>query len=135
MIPSDMSRLDLVEVVMAIEESLGIEIPDVDAVTLGDPRQIVDWLALRLAGKHIDQQPALVLENLARRHGTPEIAVGLDGTWRRYQIAALVREILRTHALGDWSDPSDSDPSVRAPLSPGPRPRSGAAKVSPNEQQ
>jgi hypothetical protein len=134
MVRNEMSSLDFVEVVMAIEESFGIEIPDVDAPTFGGPRDIVDWLALRLMGERIGQGAALFLENLARHQGTPELAEHLKGTWRRDQIAAVVREILRVHGLDDWSDPPDQDASVRAPLSPRPHPRSGTARVFPNEE-
>lgn len=134
MIRGEMSSIDFVEVVMAIEEGLEIEIPDVDAVAFGGPRDIVDWLEPRLIGKRINQQTALLLENLARQQGTLELAGTLGGTWRREQITAVVQEILRVHALDDWSDPADPDASVRVPLKPKPHPRSGAASVFPKEQ-
>ncbi len=135
MIRSEMSSIDFVEVVIAIERSFGIDIPDVDADRFGGPREIVDWLELHLGGKRVDQRAAALLAELAKHHGSPELAEGLSGIWRREQIAAVVREILRVHVLDDWSDPPDPDASVRAPLNPKPHLRSGAAKVFPNEQQ
>jgi hypothetical protein len=36
-----------------------------------------------------------VLRKLAKSHNNPELAEGLEGTWRREQIAAIVREIFR----------------------------------------
>jgi hypothetical protein len=36
-----------------------------------------------------------MLRRLAKAHNNPELAEGLEGTWRREQIAAIVREIFR----------------------------------------
>jgi hypothetical protein len=132
---SEQSRIDFVEVVMAIEESFGIEILEVDAGRFGGPCEILDWLELRLIGKPINQRIAPLLAKLAELHRSPELAERLDGTWRPEQIAAVVREILRVHVSDDWSDPPDPDASVLAPLNPNPRPLSGAASVFPNKKQ
>lgn len=43
--------LELVELVRAVEESFGIEIPDGDAQRIRTPNQLVDDLALRLAAR------------------------------------------------------------------------------------
>ena len=40
--------LDIVEYVIAVETSFGIEIPDSDAATLATPRSVIDYLASRL---------------------------------------------------------------------------------------
>jgi len=134
MVHKEMSSLDFAEIVMAIEESFGIAIPDVNADRLGGPGEIVDWLEMHLSRRRIDQQAAALLTQLAQRQGSPEVAEGLDGTWRREQIAVVVREILRVHLFDDWSEPPDPDAAVRAPVNPRPRPRSGAARVLPKEQ-
>jgi hypothetical protein len=62
---NEVSSIDFVELVMAIEESFEIEIPDVEAAAFDSPLDIVDWLALRLSGKRITDRAALFLENLA----------------------------------------------------------------------
>jgi len=38
---------------------------------------------------------AALLRKLAKDQDNPELAMGLEGTWRREQIAAIVREMLR----------------------------------------
>jgi hypothetical protein len=62
-----MSNHAFVELVMAIEEGPGIEIPDLEVAAFGGPRDVVDWLEPHLIGKCIDQQTALLPENLATR--------------------------------------------------------------------
>ena len=95
MIPKAMDSLDLVEAVMLIEEVFGTEIPDGDAETFGSPRDMVDWLELHLSNQRPNKEAAALLRKLAKAHNTPELAEGLEGTWRREQIAAIVREIFR----------------------------------------
>jgi hypothetical protein len=68
-----MSSIDFIEVVMAVEDSFGIEILDVDAKGFGGPRDIVDWLELRLIGKRINQRTAPLLAKLAELQGSPEL--------------------------------------------------------------
>jgi len=95
MIPKAMDSLDLVEAVMLIEEVLGSEIPDSDAENVGSPREMVDWLELHLSNQRPNQEAAAMLRRLAKAHNNPELTEGLEGRWRREQIAAIVREILR----------------------------------------
>jgi len=90
-----MDSLDIVEAVMLIEEIFGAEIPDGDAENFGSPRKIVDWLELHLSNRRPNKQSAAFLRKLAKTHNNPELAEGLEGTWRREQIAAIVREIFR----------------------------------------
>ena len=132
MIPSAMDSLDFVEAVMVLEEVLGIEIPDGEAEHFGSPREIVDCLERCLSIQRPHKQAAALIKRLAKTQNNPPLADGLDGPWRREQIAAVVREIFRVD--DDWSDPTDPDASVRAPLDPKPHPRSGAARVFPHEQ-
>ena len=68
MTPRAMDSLDHVEAVMVIEQMFGIAIPDSVAESFGSPREIVNWLELHLSN---------------------------HGTWRREQIAAIVRELFR----------------------------------------
>ena len=88
-----MDSLDLVEAVMLIEEVFGIEIPDGDAETVGSPREMVDWLELHFSNQRPSKRAAALLKKLAKAHNNPELAEGLEGTWRREQIAAIVREM------------------------------------------
>lgn len=93
--PKAMDSLDIVEAVMLIEEVLGTEIPDGVTENFGSPREIVDWLESRLSNRRPNKQAANLLRKLAKTHNNPELSEGLEGTWRREQIAAIVREVFR----------------------------------------
>jgi hypothetical protein len=95
MIPKAMDSLDLVETVMLVEEVFGTEIPDNNAGNFGSPREMVDWLELHLSNQRPNKAAVALLRKLAKAHKNPELAEGLEGTWRREQIAAIVREIFR----------------------------------------
>jgi hypothetical protein len=95
MIPKAMDSLDLVEAVMLIEEIFGTDVPDGDAENFGSPREMVDWLEPHLSNRRPNKEAAALLRKLAKAHNDPGLAEGLDGTWRREQIAAIVREIFR----------------------------------------
>jgi hypothetical protein len=56
---------------------------------------MVDWLELYLSNQRLSKEAAALLRKLAKDHNKPELAEGLEGTWRREQIAAIVREIFR----------------------------------------
>jgi hypothetical protein len=56
---------------------------------------MVDWLDRHLSNQRPTKEAAAVLRRLAKSHNNPELAEGLEGTWRREQIAAIVREIFR----------------------------------------
>ena len=90
-----MDSLDAVEIVMVFEEVFEIDLPVNDAETLGGPTEIVDWLELRLSNQRPNKQAVALLMKLAKAQQRPELAEGLDGTWRREQIAAIIREILK----------------------------------------
>ena len=90
-----MDSLDLVEAVVLIEEITGTEIPDGDAENFSSPREMVDWLEGHLSNQRPNKQAAALLKRLAKAHNNPELAAGLEGTWRREQIAAIVREMFR----------------------------------------
>jgi len=87
-----MDSLDLVEKVMMIEEFFGNEIPNEN---FSSPREIVDWLEAHLSNQRPNKEAATFLRKLAKRYDNPELAEGLTGTWRRDQIAAVIREIFR----------------------------------------
>src|ERR1700693_4582277 len=102
-----MDSLDFVEAVMVLEEVLEIEIPDDQAEHFGSPREVVDCLERCLSGQRPGKQAAAAIKGLANSQNNPQLAEGLDGPWRREQIAAVVREIFRFHDLDNWSDPPD----------------------------
>jgi hypothetical protein len=53
------------------------------------------WLERHLSNQRPNKEAAALLRKLAKAHNNPELAEGLEGTWRREQIAAIVREIFR----------------------------------------
>ena len=85
--------LDTVEMVMAIEEVLGIEIP-------GNTRfeslaELVDRLEVVLSNRRPNKEAVVLLRKIAKDRQQPELAERLEGPWRREQIAAIVREWFR----------------------------------------
>jgi hypothetical protein len=57
--------------------------------------QFVAWYCSepRLSNQQPSKGAAALLKKLAKAHNKPELAEGLEGTWRREQIAAIVREM------------------------------------------
>jgi acyl carrier protein len=95
MTPLPKDSLDIVEMVMVIEEVFGTEIPNGDGEGFGNPREIVDWLETHLSNQRPNKKAADFLRKLAKKQRNPELAEGLEGPWRRDQIAAIIREILK----------------------------------------
>lgn len=96
MTPRPSNSLDLVELVMAFEEAFDIEIPDDGSERLfGNPSEAVDWLERSLSNQRPNKAAKALLRKIAKEQQRPELAEGLEGTWRREQIAAVVREMLR----------------------------------------
>ena len=95
MIPKQKDSLDLVEAIIFIEELFGTEIPNEDVEEFASPREIGEWLEAHLSNQRPSKQAADLLRKLAKNHNNPELAERLDGTWRREQIAAIVRELFR----------------------------------------
>jgi hypothetical protein len=92
--PKEMDR-DIVEVVMLVEEIFGTDIPDRDAERLRTPDEILDWLEFHLSNRRPNKDAAAHLRKMATAHHNPALAEGLERTWRRDQIAAIVRDIFR----------------------------------------
>ena len=88
-----MNSLDTVEAVLAFEEAFGVELPVHESGGFGTPKEMVDWLEVHLSNQRLNKQAAALLRQLAKDRNNPELAEGLEGTWRREQIAAIVREI------------------------------------------
>jgi len=90
-----MNSLDTVEAIMVFEEVFAIELPVHESGDFGSPQEMVDWLDLYLSNQRPSREATALLRKLAKDHNTPELAEGLEGTWRREQIAAIVREVFR----------------------------------------
>jgi hypothetical protein len=56
---------------------------------------MVDWLELHLSNQRPSKEAAALLRKLVKAENNPELAERLEGTWRREQVAAIVREIFR----------------------------------------
>jgi len=89
-----LDSLETVEIAMFVEEIFGTDILEGDAEHVG-PAEIVDWLEPYLSNRRPNGQAQALLRKLAKIQQRPELAEGLDGTWRREQIAAIIREIFR----------------------------------------
>jgi hypothetical protein len=91
--PREMDSLDTVEIVMAIEEVLGIEIPG--GTQFESLSELVDRLEGVLSTRRPNKEAAALLRKIAKDRQQPELAEGLERPWRREQIAAIVRELFR----------------------------------------
>jgi acyl carrier protein len=87
-----MNSLDIVEAMIRIEEIFGTDIPSGRAENFGSRGEIVDWLESHLSNQRPDKKAGVFLRKLARTQDKPELAEGLEGTRRREQIGAIVRE-------------------------------------------
>jgi hypothetical protein len=86
--------LDLVEMAMTFEEVFDTEIPNDDLEHFDSPSEMVDRLERLLSDRRPNKAAKALLRKLAREQQRPELAESLEGTWRREQIAAIVREVL-----------------------------------------
>jgi len=90
-----MDNFDPVEAVMALEEVLEIEIWEDEAEQCGSPREMVDMLERHLSKERPTKRAVELLRNIAKSRNNPELAEGLDGVWRREQVAAIIGELFR----------------------------------------
>ena len=89
-----MDNTDL-DLVMLCENILDTHIPDEDAEHSGGSLGMEEWLERNLSNQRPTQDAAELLRMLAKTQQQPELAEGLDGTWRREQISALITDIFR----------------------------------------
>ncbi len=92
-----MNNADL-DLVMFVENIFDTHIPDDDAEHFGGPLEAEEWLEQHLSKRRPKPDTAELLRKLAQAQQRPELAEGLDGTWRSEQISALVRDIFRKRA-------------------------------------
>lgn len=93
--PINNADLDLV---MFFENIFDTHIPDDDSKHFGGPLEVEEWLAQHLSKQRPKPDTAELLRKLAEAQQRPELAEGLDGTWRSEQISALVRDTFRKRA-------------------------------------
>lgn len=91
------NSLDTVEMVMAIEAAFGNvfgdSVFDFPPAPSHNPRELVDHPERLFSNERPNGRADALLRELAREQSRPEIARGLEGTWRREQIAAIIRHI------------------------------------------
>ena len=92
---------------MVLEDVLEVDISDDEAEQCGSPREMVDMLEHHLRDQRPKKKAAELLRSLAKSQSNPALTEGLDGTWRREQIAAIIRELFRDRDGGsEWDDGS-----------------------------
>ena len=131
MIPRAMDSFDSVEAVMVLEEVLEIEISDDEAEQCGSPRKVVDILEHHLSNQRPTKRAAELLRSIAKSQNNPKLAKGLEGTWRREQIAAIIRELFGDRDGGPEGE-DDSGIAVQNPKRP--QTGSGFAAASLDEE-
>lgn len=92
---NELNSLDTVEALMAFEQAFRVELQVHESGDFGSPREMVDWLELHLSNERPSKEASALLRKLAKDDNKPELAEGLEGTWRREQIEAIVRKIFR----------------------------------------
>lgn len=93
--PRGTDSLDTVEMIMPIEEAFEVELSSADEETFNSHDELVEWLEVQLSNQRPNKAARVLLKKLADDQQWPELAEGLDGLWRREQIAAIVREVFR----------------------------------------
>ena len=82
----------LMDALSSAEMIFGTEIPP--ELEFESVRAIVDWLEMDMLAWGFNPHAADFMTELAKTQGHPGLAEGLNGSWRREQIAAVVRELL-----------------------------------------
>jgi hypothetical protein len=117
MIPRAMDSFDSIEAVMVLEDVLEIEISDNEAEQCASPREMVDMLKHHLSNQRPAKRAAELLMSIAKSQNNPKLAEGLEGTWRREQIAAIIRELFGDRDRGPAGE-DDSGVAVKNPKVP-----------------
>jgi len=92
--------LDLVEIVMGWEESLGISIADTEAMTLRTPRQSIDLIATKLGAQDGSHGACLTLRAFHRLRHSIAKAAGVPRASVRPE--ARLRELVSTRRRRTW---------------------------------
>ena len=101
------------------EELFGADFPVdlTEDLTVNNPREVVDYFVLHLKGWGPNPIASDFLKQLATKRNSPALAQGLNDSWRREQISAVIQEIFN---IGDLSCGGEDDSviPVRKPRGP-----------------
>jgi hypothetical protein len=93
--PDITDSLDTIEKMMAFEEAFEVDLPDTASETFSGPNELLDWLEVSISNQRPNKAARALLTKLAKDQQLPELGQGLNGPWRREQIAAIVLEFFR----------------------------------------
>ena len=93
MIPKSADNSALADLLIFVEKIFATHIPDDDAKHLGGPGGAEHWLELHLSNQRPNWHATTLLRKLAEAQQRTELAEGLDETWRREQIGAIIGDI------------------------------------------
>jgi hypothetical protein len=80
---------------MVFEEVFGVEIPKAGADGFLSPRENRELAELHVYHRPPNKEAAAMPRKLAGAQNNLQLAEGLNGAWRREQIAAMLREFLK----------------------------------------
>ncbi len=89
-----MDSLDSVEIVIAIEETFDLVVPDEAAEGMTTPRHIIEWVLPRVGGEVPNDAAVAWLKRIAAREHRSDSNDGLKQPWQRERVASVVREII-----------------------------------------
>ena len=104
---NELEKIELAEELFGID--FPVELDLTEDLTVNNPREVVDYFVLHLRGWGPNPAAADFLMEMAKKHNNPSLAEGFDGSWRRDQISAVIREIFNA---GDRSTGGDDDKAV-----------------------
>ena len=90
-----MDFADFADTISLFEDVFGTTLPEDLGISSLSSREIVEFLELRLLGWGPNREARALLKKLAEEHNNLQLAEGLQSDWRREQIEAVVREMLR----------------------------------------
>ena len=88
-----LNSLDRVEALMLLEEVFGADILDDGEESFQSLDELVNRFLLYLSNQRPNDEAVKLLKRLAKSNNDPALAEGLDGLWRREQIAAITSYI------------------------------------------
>jgi len=117
------------EKIEVAEEVFGTDFPVelTGVLTVNSPREVVDYFVLHLKGWGPKPVAADFLKQLATKHNAPGLAQGLNDSWRREQISAVIQEIFN---IGDLNACGDDGPEIPVRKPRGPKSGGRAAAQS-----
>ncbi|HWR16688.1 MAG TPA: phosphopantetheine-binding protein [Terriglobales bacterium] len=89
-----MDSLDAVEVVMAIEETFDVTIPDGDVEAMQTPRSVSNWLLPRVEVHAPNKSARRCLLKISMRDSRPDLVKDVGEPWNQEQVIAVLRNII-----------------------------------------